>query len=230
MKTDPATLPQYLGRPVPWVIRWSNEQVRDMPEVAQVGSDLAFIYQDRNENRDRTGVLWQREGITRGGEPQWRNVSTYRQRASMLKCLCQVCGKKIDNRPIRWLMALGDGTLDGLVTPDPGNEWNVLPVAPGESDETITMQPPTCDGCIELALELCPHLKRNGWQILKVLEYEPWGAFGEIILQTEHGVGVMQTFAGYDRNYGPEFAWTGVLAKQAVVRLTKYVVEETHRP
>lgn len=200
MTTDRSILPQWKGHPVPWVARWSNEVIREPYGIMRTRDGTMFGYHDGNEFRDGRGILWQREGLNRGGEPKFAQVNTYRQRASMRKCLCQVCGKKIDERPIRWLMPLE------------GVQW--------KDDEALTVSAPTCSDCIDVALELCPHMKHSGHEILNVLEYSEWGVYGEAMLKT--GQRIRPTFFGYDQDYGPNFSWELVFAKQIVVRLDKY--------
>lgn len=211
MTTDPSVLPQYKGRPVPWVTRWSHERSADRLNYGvQVTRDGSFRlgYKDGKDVRDGTGMLWQREGIARGGEPEWAAVNTYRQRSSMRRCQCQVCGKKIDERPIRWLMP-----PDGIEQVD--------------EDTFITMQPPTCSECIPLALDLCPNLKKYGYQILKVIDYDQWGVYGDVVTMTEGGPRRFKSAVSYNTaDYGPDFRLAHVMAQQAVVRLGKFVVEE----
>src|SRR5438445_6042211 len=153
----------YKGLQVPWVTRWTGE----VPAGAQVDVVLeqgepVVRYADGIEFRDDHGVLWQREGIRRGGEPQFAQVSAYRQRAAMRGGKCQVCGQRITDRPIRWLMDpvqlthLRDGTA-------------------------LTFSPPTCTGCVDVALDACPHLRNNDRLILSVLEYRIWGVWGDMV-------------------------------------------------
>lgn len=208
-KTDPARLPQWKGRAVPWITRWTGERSTSPFRPTIRNGLLAIEYEDGNENRERSGALWQRESLSRRGEPEFAMISTYRQRAAMTRGRCQVCGDKIEETPIRWLMP-----LDGIKHID---------------DSDITMSAPTCSGCIELALELCPHLKRKGYHILKVLDYEAWGVYGEFLMLGEQGPVRGQSYMGYEVDHPQGFSWHAVLAKQLVVRLTKYTIEETVR-
>lgn len=149
---------EWNGRPVPWVTRWTGEIAPDRYEIAST-PDGRITYAAGLNNYDPRDpkILWQREGIMRGGEPEWANVSTYRQRAAMRRRLCQVCGTKIADGPIRWLMP-PDG-LEQYRTPD-GEVVN------------ITMSAPTCDGCVDVALNHCPHMVGAGAMILTVEDYE----------------------------------------------------------
>lgn len=210
MTTDPSTLPQYNGSPVPWVTRWTNEVHQDRYKymLQMTRNGLALTY-DHNEDRS-DGVLWQREGITRGGRPDWASVSTYRQRSSMKRKLCQVCGTKITDAPIRWLMP-----PDGIEQVD--------------EDTFITMQPPTCSECIPLALDVCPNLKKYGYQIVKVIDYEPWGVYGHVVTSVDGQPRRFTSAICFDTSaYGENFTLGQVMAQQSVVRLGKFLVEESH--
>lgn len=212
MSTDPAKLPQYKGRPVPWVTRWTGEIIYQPFTVEATRNSFRLTYADDILEDRLDGVLWQREGVARGGEPQWKSVSTYRQRLAMRKNHCQVCGDRITEKPLRFLIP-----LDGI-------EWL-------DEDTPLTMQAPTCSDCIPLALSLCPHMKRFGYQILKVASTEPWGVYGEVIFVNEAGEPRrMMTFIGYDMHEPPTFSLGQVMAKQQVVKLGKFIVEETHKP
>lgn len=215
-KTDPATLPQFRGAPVPWVTRWSSE-VQTIKWGVQMRRDGPhLLYQDgMPEYRDEHGVLWQREGLGRHGEPEWSAVNAYRQRKAMLRGLCQICGQKIEDKPIRWLLG-----IDQVEEIDP-ERW-------------ITQSPPTCNGCVELSLELCPNLKRYGYMIFKVIDYEIWGVFGEALVRAglagsrpgPMGLRRIQTGIGYNEDYGALFNLNMVLAKQQIVLWGKHVLEE----
>lgn len=207
--TDPARLPQWKGHAVPWVTRWTGEISETVGQVSMVttpeGPRIEIGYKDGLENRDANGALWIREGINRSGEPQFSEFNTYRQRAAMTKVRCQVCGDKINSRVIRWLVAnmVLDMREDGTAT---------------------TTSPPTCDGCIPLALELCPHLKKGGWKIAKVVDYDCWGIFGEAIVMGKEGVREIRGIeVPYDR---PGFWYRNIVAKQMIARWNKFVIEE----
>lgn len=210
--TDPATLPQYNGKPVPWVTRWTNEVSRDVPDIVPGGiRGVRWAYPDGMENRERTAfgtLLWVREGLGRSGEPMYADVNTYRQRAAMTKCKCQVCGAKIDGRPVLWLI--------------PTAEANMV-----DEDGTLkTTSPPTCEACIPLALELCPALPRMGWTVLKVVDYEVWGVFGNVVVinpDNEQVLSLPPQDVGYDR----QDLLDSTVARQQVALLTKFVTEKT---
>lgn len=208
-QTDPNDLPQWKGRPVPWVTRWTGEISPTRYDIAR-DAEGNFTYIDGQNLKDNQGVLWQREGIGRQGDPDWASVSTYRQRASIGKRLCQVCGTKIPPGSIQWLMPLNEGYIEhgdgGMLT------WN----------------PPTCTDCIPLALELCPHLKRNGYQILKVLDYEVWGVMG--LTMTEIGGSPYPIQAARPYKEDPDFPVHieagRIMAQQMVAKLGTFIVDE----
>ncbi len=154
--------------------------------------------------RDKFGMLWQAEGETRGGKPLFSEVSCYRQRASMLGKICQVCGGKID---------VSAGYFDWLV---PKALLNV------SNGELITTSPPTCAKCIKIALAVCPHLKANDWELVRVSAYTVWGVTGDIMVRHKKGV---RRREGCTYQYGqrnPIAPPSAVIAKQQVVVWQRY--------
>jgi hypothetical protein len=152
--------------------------------------------------------LWIGEGLGRGGEPQFAHVSSHRQRSCMLHRRCQVCGRRIKDRPIRWLM-----NADQL--------WE------GDDDDgaTLTISPPTCSDCVDVALNACPHLRTHAPIVVRVLDYRVWGVFGDAYApDRERGPGHYQTRKGIHLPYSSPLR-SMVLAKQLVVEFTKYAVE-----
>ena len=210
MTTDRNDLPQWNGRPVPWVTRWTGEISPTRYDIAR-DENGDFTYIDGQNLRDSGGVLWQREGIGRNGDPDWASVSTYRQRASIAKRLCQVCGKKIPPGSIQWLMPLDDGYIEN-----------------GDG-RMLTWNPPTCRDCIPLALELCPYLKRNGYQILTVLDYEVWGVMGLTMTELQGTPYPVQAARPYeeDSDFPLMTIDTGkIMAQQMVAKLGTFIVDE----
>ena len=205
-KTDPSKLPQWKGHPVPWVTRWSGEINMDKAAISLGRDGLLVRYEEGPENREVSGVLWKREGISRRGEPDFSQVNTYRQRASVAKRLCQVCGDRIPDGLIRWLLV-----PELLTTLDDGR--------------TITTSPPTCEGCVPLALELCPALKK-GHVIAKVLEYRIWGVQGSVVGINHEDRRAFERKARVEYDVDHPFPMTAVLARQQVVEFTKFVIEE----
>ena len=213
MTTDPSDLPSFDGRPVPWITRWTGEVMPDRNQYSvEIRADGSFrvAYPDGKNTRDLLDILWQREGIGRKGEPMWADVSTYRQRAAMARGLCQVCGTKINAETFLFLI------------PRDAMEWF-------DEDTPITMQAPVCEECVPLALKLCPALKRNGYQLLKVINYDLWGVMGQVTYRTEQGFGKIQATVSFADNpdYGPDFRLNHVMAQQSVIKLGKHVVVES---
>lgn len=206
MTTDPTTLTQHDGKPVPWITRWTGEVVQEPYGIQRTPTGVLVGYPDGNENREASGLLWQREGLNRSGVPMWADVNTYRQRACIARCKCQVCGAAIDGRPIPWLM--------------PTAEYNML-----EEDGTLrTTTAPICRECVPLALELCPGLPKMGWTLLHVAEYEVWGAFAEVVLIQDEQV---RRIPPMDVAYsGPPQVLRQAVARQQIARLTKFVAAE----
>ena len=210
-RTDPAKLPQWKGHPVPWVTRWTGQVSPDAINVKLDADGHLFAGYEGpvQENREANGVLWIREGLSRSGFPEFSQLSTYRQRVSMTRRRCQVCGRRIEPGVIRWLLS-----RDQLLTSRAG--------------DTITMSPPTCDGCVPLALELCPHLRIPGKAVVaKVLEYETWGVYGSVVGLDKQMKAIEKKglVCYFDQDQYP-FPFECVVARQLIVRFNKFVLED----
>lgn len=145
--------------------------------------------------------------MLRNGRPQYSEISTYRQRSAMRRRLCQVCGSKIDSRPIMWLLSTVSLHQTG--------------------EGALTISAPTCTPCIPLALSLCPHLKEPGAaRIAKVLDYEAWGVYGEAIVPGEEPGKIKDLRGVYVSYENPPIPLSSVAAFQTVVRLTKFVLDD----
>lgn len=205
--TDPARLPQYQGRPVPWVTKWTGETSTDPFTFAYVADGLAVAYPDGIEYRDPEGYLWRREGVGRKGEPQYRQVNAHRQRQSIWTPRCQVCGVKLDrSKPIRWLL------------PKKG-----ISVSP--EGAITTHNPPTCDGCVPLARQLCPHLSKQGSDLLLVKRWHVWGVLGEVIVLD--GIKVVDRVKDVSLEYGRVYKDAGpqnFVVRSAIAELDNYEV------
>lgn len=175
---------------VPWVARWTSE-VRGYGYLA---TPTGVRYRDETPDDRDLGVLWQREGDSRGlGEPQWAQMHTGRQHMAMVGPCCQVCGRVIEGK-LTWLLPI----------------WESKP----RRGRLNTTTPPTCETCIPVARSLCPHLNAKGAVAFDVSGYRPWGVFGEVYTGVgQHGkvLGDVQ-FAQPDR-----LPW--VLAKQLIVEI-----------
>lgn len=176
--TDVKALPQWKGRPVPWVARWSGEVLKEPVRLVRGnnGGTPYFTYESKQEIRDEWGVLWLAEGVGRKGEPEFKFVNTYRQRASMRRKLCQVCGSHIESADTPWLL---DQT-----------EWESFQVAQAGGFPIITVVAPTCLNCVELATNVCPQL-RKGAVLLNVHDYHLWGVHGEVVLNGRRSLGAV---------------------------------------
>lgn len=208
--TNPAKLPQHLGRPVPWVTKWTGETSTD-PFTFAFTSDgqPAVAYPDGIEFRDEHGYLWRREGSVRRGEPQYRQVNAHRQRQCMRTPRCQVCGRKLPDGPIRWLMSK-----------------NALSVSP--QGVVTTINPPTCDGCVPLARQLCPHLSKTGSDLLLVKRWRVYGVCGELIVLD--GLEVVNRIKDVTLEYGRSYKGAGpqnLVVRQQVAALDDYEVLES---
>lgn len=106
-------------------------------------SGVAFT-DERPEDRDSRGVLWNRRGDARGeGRPEFGNVHPARQRKAMQELLCQVCGgpSNRNDRGVLWLLEDGRG------------DWKGWP------NDLLTAHPPVCLPCAREASRSCPHLR-----------------------------------------------------------------------
>lgn len=221
--THPSELPQYRGRAVPWITRWSQEVHPDRHNLEIERRDdggLRVVYLDRaRENRDKFGVLWMKEGLAQGqGEPLWKEVNTHRQRACMIRSKCQVCGKTITDKPIHWLLP-----LDTLQWVQDEVHTEATP---------LTASAPTCEACIPLALDVCPNLKAKGWQLYYVLDWGVWGVRGMHHFLAGGTIRRRNSLVPYDlRGYENTPAFEGAtLAQQLVVVWNKFMLKEEHRP
>lgn len=194
---------EWKGRPVPWVARWTNEVSAQRYEVAP-NRDGRLTYKDGNNTYDKNDptILWQREGINRGGEPMWADVSTYRQRAAMLKRLCQVCGNKIPDGPINWLL-----TVDTV---------EQYPMGEGEPPVSLTSSAPTCDGCVDVALNHCPHMIGKGGLLATIADYKIWGVSGLVFVE---GMPMNTARPYHDEPFFKAIQGLPFLAQQIVVQL-----------
>jgi hypothetical protein len=192
---------------VPWVSRWSGEAdtaALGIAKHAKTGH-LTLFYKDTGDpddqrDRDEQGVLWSRDGQDRSGFPEFGQVNALRQRTSMLERLCQVCGKKIEDQPIHWLMG-------------PNHLYQV-------EGRYVTMSPPTCSACVSVSKSLCPHLSAQGSRLLLVARYEVWGVYGEATWLEN---GAMRRNSHAAVSYAnPEHPLCGVLAKQLLVSFTEF--------
>lgn len=155
-------LVKYKGVPVPWVARWSNERstVRSVAVRMPVGQSMRFPEVTfPNAQRDDLGILWQPDGTTRGGVPEFGDVNTHRQVACMRHKRCQVCGNRLLTSPYNLL---------------------VIDKEAMQLESTLrTTTPMVCDSCAAEAMAVCPAL-RKGRKLYKVKSFEPVAVWGPV--------------------------------------------------
>ncbi|MEV5010585.1 hypothetical protein [Streptomyces sp. NPDC055692] len=123
---------------------WSAETPR-APAVVPHRTGQGIGYADEGlYDRDADGVLWIRQAIAPGsGRPLFPTIHPLRQRRAINRMLCQVCGADtLEQDPERQLFVLKDVGR---------------PVEEGE----LTTAAPVCPPCALLAVEHCPHLRKN---------------------------------------------------------------------
>lgn len=208
--TDPATLPQWQGRPVPWITKWTGETSMDPFTFGfdRTGQPVV-TYPDGHDNRDDHGFLWRREGAGRKGEPQFREVNAYRQKQSMRVPRCQVCGTTLRLGPLLWLLPK-EGSL--AVSPE---------------GVATTHVPPTCEACIPLARQLCPHLRKEGSNLVRVDRFHVWGVMGEAIMLDGNEVIAREkdVCLEYGRSYR-DVSYRNFVVRQQMVALDDFTVVE----
>ncbi|TDP93644.1 hypothetical protein [Labedaea rhizosphaerae] len=130
--------------PVPYVARWSAEEVQDAP-VVETRQGIAYA-DESSVDRDENGLLWSRVSSRPGvGEPLYRQMHPLRQRRAMRRLLCQICAGPADRNE--------HGTL--WLIQDQRHEW------PGWPERAQNTHPPLCLRCARIAVKACPWLKRG---------------------------------------------------------------------
>ena len=206
MKGDP----EQTGVRIPWVAAWSGGVPSKEESAVQVSRNPQtgelWIFQGPNspQEREANGILWAREGIARTGEPLDTD-SIYRQRAAMRKKICRICGQVIKQPVIHWLLGPGQLEFD-------------------DNGDALTVTPPTCDDCADIASDLYPQLT-EACMTVKVLSYELWGVWGDVAMETP-GDTTSRRIARGERvkRVAPASGvdLTAVLAKREVVRFEKF--------
>lgn len=128
---------------VPFIAPWSGERLPASPLVFAGVGGIAYA-DERPEDRDIRGVLWNRRASAQGeGRAEYGNVHPIRQRKAMQESLCQVCGRPADQdeRGVLWLLE------------DNRRDWSGWP------ENLLTVHPPVCLSCAGQAVEQCPHLR-----------------------------------------------------------------------
>ncbi|MEV4335784.1 hypothetical protein [Streptomyces sp. NPDC049590] len=154
------------GRPVPFITAWTKEAAPPQPVTVIEGrGGRGLGLRDEVAHIDRHyGVPWLRMPAVRGGRPDFVVVHALRQRQTMSRLLCQVCGgPTIGTRPDERTLFL-TGSAGGR------------PIAEGEQ----TMSPPVHAVCARLAVQECPPLRDRGWAAALVGYTPVWGVAGPI--------------------------------------------------
>jgi hypothetical protein len=130
---------------VPYVTSWDTEKGLSYQVTYRAGGGIAYT-DEIAADRDIHGALWHR-AVSRPhhGRPEFGNVHTLRQRRAMRRLLCQVCGGPADQSE--------DGVL--WLLPDHREDWDNWPEGMGN------VEPPICQPCARVSLQLCPKLRRS---------------------------------------------------------------------
>ncbi|TDP94028.1 hypothetical protein [Labedaea rhizosphaerae] len=130
--------------PVPYVARWSAEEVLAAP-IVETPRGIAYA-DESSVDRDRNGLLWSRVASRPGvGEPIYRQMHPLRQRRAMRRLLCQVCAGPADHND--------HGTL--WLLQDQHELW------PGWPEGAQNTHPPLCLRCARISAKSCPWLKQG---------------------------------------------------------------------
>lgn len=128
----------YEGVPVPWVAIWSEEmygpEMESLPD-GTIQPKWGFTHLTSREY----GMWMLTTPDDRSGHPEFGATHSRRQREAMRDVLCQVCGEHVE-----------------------GKMFWVVPNEPPHIELWLIRQvinPPVCGPCLELAREVCPHLK-----------------------------------------------------------------------
>lgn len=149
---------------VPYITAWSSESEKEQ-SATLVAHRGRLAYADEHPiDRDAFGILWRRFGVSPGkGRPEYGAVHTLRQRRTMRRVLCQVCGGPADESRdgVLWLMGRAEYERE---------PWP----APVESPH-----PPVCLPCAVRAVRLCPHL-RDHYTAVRARRFHLSGVYGAL--------------------------------------------------
>jgi hypothetical protein len=156
---------------VPYITAWSEESSSHCLAFAYhpEAGGLRLTYTDAQPNDWMYGVLRARQGVSRGGRPEWKLVNGRRQWRCMEHRLCQVCG--------------GPAT-----DPSTGRMWWLLAddISSTAPDQGYTHAPPTCRACIPVALMYCPRLHQEA-TVYTVADAEPYAVLGDVFRPVSGG-------------------------------------------
>jgi hypothetical protein len=194
-----------LPRPglIPYITLWTSESAR-RPCVVQHGHEGIAYADERRDDRDPRGVLWDRIPSSPGvGRPEFGKVHALRQRQSMRELLCQMCGEPVARQRTGVLWLLSREEYDPRRAPS----------------QIETVNPPVCLPCARSSVSACPHL-RKGYVALRARSFEVVGVFGARYRPGPHGP---QLEGALRAEYGrPEIQWTR--ASKLVMRLRRYAL------
>ncbi len=215
----------YRGTRIPWVTRWEPEALYLKPEdiVAGVtmpddGSEGFFtvgITPDESDRVLREGaVIWWEEAthLQGTGKPQWKQVSSNRQRVCMRELRCQVCAMAVE-QPISWF-----GPRSSIRVFDAG------------TNTMVTTSPPVCQACIPVAKALCPHIRAEGWLTVIPTGVHIVGITGPVAKLDPSGSASMteEEWVFYDDDKpGRVPDGKSVIAKQEIAVLFNVVISST---
>lgn len=149
MVSKPALI---IGKDVPWNAAWSGETGHDVRPCRWAEGRAA---------------VWQRHAPGEG-RPHFADPHMTRQRQSVARMLCTVCGEPTQPYE-RFMFALGMWTAFG-----DGAVW-------------ATTESPVHRQCADLAAEICPHLRRQG------LEPIPFPEGHKVVAQMVGGAELKRT-------------------------------------
>lgn len=135
--------PLKVGVDVPWVTSWTGEAVLGVRPCPSVGGALAIVQQDNPG----------------GGKPLYSQNHAVRQRLTISRMLCPMCGQPTaaDDRWTQVAHPVSAGTLRN------GRHVEGLPAS--VSDDQVLIDAgaiaPLHKACVERSLRYCPHLKAD---------------------------------------------------------------------
>ena len=134
-------LPHYSGLPVPWIALWEGEQIG--PDM-EVGADGSVRPAPGSKHIRKEFGLW---CITtpdnRTGKPDFGSTQSRRQRESMQRMICQICGRTPRQSRSTHLW----------VVPNEAQHRELW-----ENGSRLMLNAPVCPSCLEFAETVCPHL------------------------------------------------------------------------
>lgn len=197
-----------IGRPVPYVVRWSGEREGVLPVVVRRDRSGIGYADERSFDRDERGVLWSRTPSQPGrGRAEFGKAHSLRQRLCMAGLRCQICGGPAD-RTAAGVLWVVDGRPGDLMT--------------GRED---TAHPPVCRPCARRSVRACPHLDGNHTAI-RVRTFVPRGVSGVLYAPARSGPQVVDAVTVPFTD--PRLPW--VRAHQLVMRLADFTPVDLDDP